>query len=58
MSITKKKLEELYYSKTQKEVCAELGISQPTLTKYLKEAGIPLKGRGSRPNKIQIKGVK
>ena len=56
MEITKKKLEKMYYSMTNEEVCKELGVSQPTLRSYLKEAGIPLKGSGRRKTALKIKG--
>ena len=58
MSITKEQLAKKYNSMKSKDLCSELGISYPTLRNLLIEAGIPLKGRGVRPLKIQIKGSK
>lgn len=45
-TITKEELEELYNSKSNIEVCEILGIAEPTLLRYLKSAGIELKGKG------------
>lgn len=44
--ITKKELEDLYNSKSNTEVCEILGVAEPTLLRYLKDAGIELKGKG------------
>lgn len=48
MRVTKSQLEELYKTKSNKEVCQILGVSMPTLLSYLKSANIPLKGSGNR----------
>lgn len=60
MIITKKKLKELYQNNTNKELCEMLDITNPTLIKYLKEAGIKPKGRGNRKasgiKKITLEG--
>ena len=53
MKLTKEKLQEMYNTKTNEECCASLGVSKATFLKYVKEAGIPLKGKGYR-RKIQI----
>ena len=45
LKITKKELEKKYHESTIQNLSIELGISVPTLMKYLKEAGIPLKGK-------------
>ena len=47
MIITKEELEELYNSNTNDEVCRILSISKVTLSKYIKKAGIPMKGKGN-----------
>lgn len=46
MEITKEKLQELYSTKKNKEICELLGITNKTLVKYLIKLGIPLKGKG------------
>jgi len=53
--ITKEKLEKLYLSKNNKEVCKELGITNVTLVSYLKKFGIKLKGKGNRKKKGKTK---
>lgn len=55
LKITKKELEELYTNNPNKEVCKALNISNPTLSTYLKKAGIKLKGKGNRNDKSKIK---
>ena len=56
--ITKKELSDLYFSNTNEQTCKILGISNPTLSKYLKTSGIKRKGVGwrgkKRRNKILI----
>jgi hypothetical protein len=47
IELTKAELERLYKSENNHFVCEKLKISQPTLIKYLKENGIPMKGKGS-----------
>lgn len=54
-SITKDKLETMYYSMPNKEVCKKLGISNGTLQKILKENGIKLKEPSERVSaKIKV----
>ena len=53
-SLTKAELEKLYYSMTNKALCEKLGITNPTLTSYVKKAGIPLKGSGNRTVRSKI----
>jgi len=50
MNITKEKLQELYNSNTSIDTATILGVGVVTLRKYLREAGIPLKGKGNRVN--------
>lgn len=62
MEITVAELKELYENNSNDFVCKKLGISLPTLLRYLKEAGIPLKGKGGGmasigEKKINIKAV-
>lgn len=45
--ITTKELQEIYNNNSNKEACKILGITNSTLTKYLRQAGIPLKGSGN-----------
>lgn len=49
MEIKKEALRKLYNDNLSKDVCNKLGISNPTLNKLLRKAGIPLKGKGN-PN--------
>ena len=53
--ITSAKLADLYRTKQNKDICKMLGISDPTLTKYLKQLNIPLKGKGNRKTKSRAK---
>ncbi len=53
LKITKEKLEKLYNSMTNQELCLELGVSMPTLSKMLKDSGIKRKGSG-RTTKYRI----
>ena len=46
MEITKKELKDWYNSMSNQELCKKLGISEPTLIKMIKNAGIPMKGKG------------
>lgn len=46
MKITIKELEKKYNSMTNQELCLELEVSMPTLSRMLKEAGIKRKGSG------------
>lgn len=47
MEISAKKLEKLYYSKTNKELSEILGISIPTVLKLIDWYNIPRKGKGN-----------
>lgn len=53
--ISKEDLEKLYNEKPNAEICRILGITNPTLVRYLLKAGIPLKGKGPKKSKIIIK---
>jgi len=46
MELTIKELERKYNSMTNQELCLDLGISMPTLSRLLKESGIKRKGSG------------
>lgn len=46
MVITKKELKELYDNNSNSIVCEKLGITTPTLMRYLKASKISLKGKG------------
>jgi len=46
MELTVKELERKYNSMTNQELCLDLGISMPTLSRLLKESGIKRKGSG------------
>ena len=50
--ITKKELQEKYKNMKNTELAKELGISEPTLRKLLKQAGIKMKGSGN--HKIEL----
>lgn len=52
--ITKEELQELYFTKPNKEICRSLNITNATLVSYLKKFGIPLKGKGNRLRKTKI----
>lgn len=56
MKITKKELEKLYNTMHNKALCAKLGITEPTLIKLIKKAGIKNKGSGShkRHSKVEV----
>ena len=53
MTITKEKLEKLYTTYSNKDVCIKLGISEPTLIAMIDKAGIEKKGKGKR-EKIRV----
>ena len=60
MQITKQELQNLYDNNLSKDVCAKLNISEPTLRKTLKDAGIKLKGKGKRrirKSKVKLKVI-
>ena len=48
MEITKQQLQEKYENMTNDDLCKELGITMPTLIRYLEKNNIPLKGRGRK----------
>ena len=48
--LSKIELENLYYSKTNKELCIELNITLATLIKYIRELNIKQKPRGNFDN--------
>ncbi len=48
--ITKARLKQLYKNFAMKEIQKELGISHPTLLKYLRKFGIAKVGSGNRTN--------
>ena len=47
ITILKKELEKLYNENLNKVVCEQLKITNSTLTKYLRQYGIKLKGSGN-----------
>ena len=53
LKITRKELERKYNSMTNQELCLDLGVSMPTLSKMLKDSGIKRKGSG-RTTKYRI----
>lgn len=53
LTITKEKLEKLYNTYSNKDVCIKLGITEPTLLGMIERAGIKKKGKGKR-EKIRI----
>lgn len=48
--ITKTELEKLYRSSKNTDLAEQLGISVPTLIRYVSEAGIELKQKGNHDN--------
>lgn len=61
MEINVDQLKKLYENNSNEYVCNELDISLPTLLRYLKDAGIPSKGKGGGlaakgKKKIQVVG--
>ncbi|MDA3957334.1 hypothetical protein [Oceanispirochaeta sp.] len=58
MEITRKELQDLYQQNTTKYACDYLGVSIHTLLSYLKDAEIPLKGKGGGISKLGEKKVK
>ena len=53
MEISKQELEKLYNEMTNDELCEKLGISEPTLLRYLENNNILLKGRGQK-KKVRV----
>ena len=51
---TKEELQQLYFAKTNKEICVILGVTMPTLLSYLKKSEIELKGSGNRQPKAKV----
>jgi len=58
ISITKSELKKMYETLTNKVICKNLGITQPTLVSYLKAFGIKQKGKGNKQDKRKIKLIK
>ena len=59
MELTKAELKRMYKESTNKELCIKLGVTETTLLRHLKKAGIELKGKGNKkPSspKLIIKG--
>lgn len=54
MQITKEKLQDLYYSMSNKDLCEKLDITNVTLVSMLKRNDIPLKGPGNRTERYKI----
>lgn len=56
MKIKRIDLEKIYRENTNKEACRILGICNYTLTAYLRQMGIKLKGSGNgiKKNKLTI----
>jgi hypothetical protein len=48
MKITKQELQQIYLNNSNKKACEILKITNSTLTKYLRENKIKLKGSGNR----------
>lgn len=55
IKISKEKLEKLYYSMPNKEVCKRLNVTNTTLIKYLRSVGIKTKGMGNRSTDYKVK---
>jgi len=58
LEITKEELRDMYMNNTNVFVCKKLDITQPTLTKILKELSIPQKGKGRTLRKVFIRKAK
>ena len=54
MKITKQELEKIYWENSNKKACEILKITNATLTKYLKQNKIKLKGSGNRNKESKI----
>lgn len=52
--MTRVDLMELYISMKNKDLCKQLGITNPTLVSLLKRNDIPLKGKGNRTDRHKI----
>ena len=48
IELTKEQLQQKYVTRSNDNLCKELGISEVTLVKILKENGIQMKGKGGR----------
>ena len=48
MKLTKEELQKIYWENSNKKACKILGVTNSTLTKYLREFNIALKGSGNR----------
>lgn len=54
MKITKQELEQIYWENSNKKACEILKITNATLTKYLRQNKIKLKGSGNRNKKNKL----
>lgn len=54
MKIKRIDLEKIYRQNSNKEACKILGITNATLTTYLRQCGIELKGSGNRNQKNKL----
>ncbi len=54
MRIKRDKLIKMYETLSNKEICEQLGVTQPTLTRILKDNGIELKGAAGRVKKVVV----
>jgi hypothetical protein len=53
--LTKERLEQLYKTTLNKDLCAMLDITNPTLIALLRKYGIESKGKGNRLSKSKVK---
>ena len=51
MKIKTNELEKIYFENSNKKACEILGVVNRTLTSYLRQRGIKLKGSGNRNKK-------
>lgn len=58
MKIKRINLEKIYRENSNKEACTILGITNATLTTYLRQCGIELKGSGNRNKKNKLNNLK
>ena len=54
LDITRKQFEEMYYSKTNEELCQVLNICPNTLWRWKKQLGLPDKPRGRKSLNIEF----
>ncbi len=55
LTITKEELKKIYWENPNKEACLILKITNATLTKYLRENNIALKGSGNGKSEHRTK---